>query len=67
MDFERLLQYMYYGEVKVPNCEMEAFIRAANQMNIRWATFDAVHQLYRVESSVQETHQFLIQFTIPEV
>ena len=35
LDLERLLQYMYYGEVKVPNCEMEAFIRAANQMNIR--------------------------------
>ena len=42
MDFERLLQYMYYGEVKVPNCEMEAFIRAANQMNIRSETFYTV-------------------------
>jgi hypothetical protein len=34
-DLEKLLQYMYYGEVKVPNCEMEAFIGAANQLNIR--------------------------------
>ena len=39
MDLERLLQYMYYGEVKVPNCEMETFIRAANQMNIRYDVY----------------------------
>ena len=57
MDFERLLQYMYYGEVKVPNCEMEAFIRAANQMNIRWATFDAVHQPLCVESCIKEKYK----------
>lgn len=35
MELERLLQYMYYGEVKIPNAEMDAFIRAANSLSIR--------------------------------
>ena len=34
-DMERLLQYMYYGEVKIPNGEIEAFIAAANNLNVR--------------------------------
>ena len=35
IDLSRLLQYMYQGEVRLPNNEMENFIRAANDLSIR--------------------------------
>lgn len=35
LEMERLLQFIYYGEVKVPNSEIEAFIQAASSLNIR--------------------------------
>ncbi len=34
-EMERLLHYMYYGEVKIPHADLEAFIRAANGLCIR--------------------------------
>ena len=35
MELDRLLQFMYYGEVKIPNNEMERFILAAGNLNVR--------------------------------
>lgn len=34
-DLDRLLQFMYYGEVKVPHAEMENFIVAAANLSVR--------------------------------